>query len=159
MASTSITAIRSSSYENFTWPTIFLKHLLVDLISLSNTPPHQGAFFRLKYHSTLTLVKVSFYILVSYNGFSCLRCCLESLSIVRKKLVWKAPPRAESFQASNKCCCGHVWHNVKVHRMCDTTHVQANPDLFTLRHSECLDIQWSSKSTAVQENGGSSLTR
>ena len=136
MASTSITAIRSSSYENFTWPTIFLKHLLVDLISLSNTPPHQGAFFRLKYHSTLTLVKVSFYILVSYNGFSCLRCCLESLSIVRKKLVWKAPPCAESFQASNECCCGHIRYNVKV---------QANPDFFTLRHSECLDVQWSSK--------------
>ena len=36
-------------------PISFRKHLLVDLINLSNIPPNQGAFSRLNTHSTPTL--------------------------------------------------------------------------------------------------------
>ena len=44
ITSVSVTVVLISSYESFAWPTIFLRHLLVDLISRSKTSPTKGPF-------------------------------------------------------------------------------------------------------------------
>ena len=43
--------LSSSSYENLDRPRTFLSHRLVDLTSLSNSPPHHGALGTLNLHS------------------------------------------------------------------------------------------------------------
>ena len=53
-ASTSTSAVFSSSYENLACPIILRRHLFIDLTSRSNKPPHQGAFSKLNVHVTPT---------------------------------------------------------------------------------------------------------
>ena len=49
-ASTSMTAVRSSSKVNLALPIIFRRQRLVERMSHSKIPPHQGAFGRLNVH-------------------------------------------------------------------------------------------------------------
>ena len=51
-ASTSTVSVRSSSKMREALPSVFFKQRLTDSMSCSNIPPHQGAFSKLKHHST-----------------------------------------------------------------------------------------------------------
>ena len=143
--SISTIAVRSSLSVSLACPTIFLRQRLVDFTVLSITSLHQGAFSRLLDRCSCTASSLN-------TDEPC--GSLECFPVIRYKLAWHPPPRCKALEASHECLSRHVSHNIKVNCSGDAESKDANPYLVG-----CSQAKGSgpTKSTPVNENGGSSL--
>ena len=118
---------------------------LVDFTVLSITSLHQGAFSRLLDRCSCTALSLN-------TDEPCGN--LECFLVIRYKLAWHPPPHCKALEASHECLSRHVSHNIKVNCSGDAESKDANPYLVG-----CSQAKGSgpTKSTPVNENGGSSL--
>ena len=74
-----------------------------------------------------------------------LRGRLEGFPIVRYELAWHPPPRSKAFEASDKCRCRQVRHDIKMYSSSHTAGEETNPHLVWRSQASGTDVEWPSK--------------
>ena len=134
---------------------IFLKHLLVDLTILSNTPPHQGALGKLNNHFTLILDKYCLTLSSLAITSITLAAALKVLPLSETKR-WGSPLLAQNLLRLQMNVSVDISGTMSMLTALVTQQVYKQIHLVR----PCvLMYSGPAKSTPVVENGGASLTR